>query len=67
MQTVANRGKILTVRGGYLVCPNCRKNRHLIQVKPDTEARNLVLYCRVCKTEHIVDIVKGECFQSHGQ
>lgn len=67
MQNRENRGMMLTVKGGWVTCPSCRRNRRLIQVKPDTEAHNLVVYCRDCKTEHTVDIVKGECFESRGQ
>jgi len=39
----------------------------MMQILPSTEGRNIVAFCRVCKTEHIVDIVKGECFESYGQ
>lgn len=39
----------------------------MMQILPNTEGRRIVAYCRVCKTENIVDIVKGECFESYGQ
>lgn len=58
---------MLIVRGGYLVCPHCRQNKRLIQVQPDTKAERLTLYCRFCKTETIVDIDKGQCFESRSQ
>lgn len=61
------RDKMLTVRSGWLECPSCRRNRRMMQILPSTEGRNVVAFCRVCKTEHIVDIVKGECFESYGQ
>lgn len=67
MQSAQKRGKMLTVTNGWAACPVCRKNRRLIQIKPDTEAHNLVVFCRDCKTEHIVDIVEGECFESRGR
>lgn len=67
MRTRGKYGKMLTVRDGYLECPSCRRNRKMMQVLPDTEGRRIVVYCRICKTEHIVDIVKGECFESYGQ
>lgn len=67
MQTQVKHGKILTVRDGYLVCPNCRRNKRLIQVQPDTRAERLRVYCRDCKTETIVDIDRGQCFESRGQ
>lgn len=67
LQNEKPRGKLLTVRNGYLECPSCRRNRRMMQVLPDAEGRRIVAYCRICKTEHIVDIVKGECFESYGQ
>lgn len=38
-----------------------------MQVLPDTEGHKIIVFCRICKAEHIVDIVKGECFESYGQ
>ena len=67
LQTTQKRGKMLTVKDGWVTCPTCRRNRRMIQIKPDTAAHNLVVFCRTCKTEHIVDIVEGECFESRGR
>lgn len=67
MQAQSNCGKMLTVRDGWLVCPTCRRNRRLQQIKPDTTAHNLIVFCKDCKTEHKVDIVEGQCFESRGQ
>ena len=67
MQKAPNRGKMLTVRDGYLVCPTCRRNRRIMKINPDTVAHKLVIYCRDCKTEHIVDIDQGQCFESRSQ
>ena len=67
MHTGESYGRMLTVKDGYLVCPTCRRNRRLIQVRPDTSAKRLVVFCRDCKTEHIVDIDKGQCFESRSQ
>lgn len=58
---------MLTVKDGYLVCPTCRRNKRLIQIQPDTKAERLRVYCRDCKTEHIVDIDRGQCFESRSQ
>lgn len=58
---------MLTVRDGYLVCPTCRRNRRLLQIKPDTVATHLVVFCRDCKSEHNVDIEQGQCFESRSQ
>ena len=65
MQT--NRGKMLTVKGGWLECPNCRRNKRLMKINPDTTAQRVVAYCRDCKVENIVDIDKGQCFESRSQ
>ncbi len=67
MQNTTEHGKMLIVRNGWLVCPTCRRNRQLMKVRPDTVANRLVVYCRDCKTEHIVDIAEGQCFESRGR
>ncbi len=54
----------LTVKEGYLVCPVCKRNRKLLQIDPATQAKHLVVYCRDCKSEIIVDIDEGQCFES---
>ena len=64
--TVAH-GKMLAVRDGYLICPICRRNTRLIQVRPETEAWSLTVFCRMCKSEIKIDIEKGQCFESQGQ
>lgn len=61
------RGKMLTVRDGWLHCPICRRNNRLLRIWPDTSASKLQIHCRLCKAEIIVDIDKGECYESHGQ
>lgn len=63
----ADCGKILTVQDGFLICPTCRRNRRLMQIRPDAMAFHVVAYCRDCKTEHIVNIVGGQCFESRSQ
>lgn len=67
MQGESKRGKMLPVSNGWIECPSCRRNRRMMQILPGTEGRNIVAFCRICKIEHIVDIVKGECFESYGQ
>lgn len=67
MQYQEKCARMLTVRDGYLVCPTCRRNKRLMKVNADTEAHNLIVYCRECKTEHIVDIVKGQSFESRSR
>lgn len=66
MQTENNCGK-LVVKDGWLVCPVCRRNNRLLRVRPDTEARNLQLYCKDCKTELILNIDKGQSVERRGR
>lgn len=61
------QGRELPVKNGYLICPNCRQNKRLMKITPDTEARSVVAFCRACKAENIVDISKGRCFQSQSR
>lgn len=66
MQMQGKHDRILCVRDGYLQCPVCR-NKRLMKINPDTEARALVVFCRKCKSENIVDIEQGQCFKSRSQ
>lgn len=67
MQLQAFSGTIYPVHEGWLSCPTCRRNRRLLKVSPDTQARCLTVYCRDCKTEHKIDIDQGQCFESRSQ
>jgi uncharacterized protein YbaR (Trm112 family) len=67
LQVVSKHGKLLAVKDGWLVCPTCRRNKRLLRIRQDTEAHRMVVYCRDCKTEHIVDISEGQCFESRSQ
>ena len=67
MQSQSKHGRILTVKDGYLVCPNCRRNKRLMKVNADTVAIRVVAFCRDCKTENIVDIDQGQCYESRSQ
>lgn len=67
MQNPGKGCKIMLTEDGFLICPRCRVNRRLLRVRPDTQARNVQLYCRTCKSEIVVDIVEGQCFESRGQ
>ena len=60
------RGK-LVVKDGWITCPRCSRNIHLLRVRPDTQARNLQVFCRVCRTEIVLDIDKGQCVQRQCQ
>ena len=67
MQTQRNSDTILTGRDGFLVCPNCRSNKRLMKILPDTTAANVVAFCRICKAENIVDIDHGQCYLSRSR
>lgn len=59
MQDHFKRDK-LTVKDGWIACPNCRRNKRLLRITVDTEARGLPVYCRDCKAEIILDIARGQ-------
>jgi hypothetical protein len=45
---------IINAEQKWLTCPCCGKR--LLKVLPDTSARNLLLFCRKCKAETLVNI-----------
>ena len=66
MQVMEKRDT-LVVKNGWLTCPVCRRNRRLMRIAFDTEARNLHVYCTDCKTELILDIARGQSVERRGQ
>lgn len=44
----------LTIKGGWVVCPECRAMK-LLRLPPDGRVKAFV-YCRHCKREHFLDI-----------
>ena len=60
MQNEARRDTLLTVIGGFLVCPYCG-NRKAQRINLDTEAHALPVYCRKCGHEIQVEIHRGQC------
>ena len=66
MQTEKNCGK-LVVKDGWITCPVCQRNIHLLKIRSDTEARNLQVFCRTCRREIILDIDKGQCVKRQCQ
>lgn len=64
MQTQENSAIMLTVRNGFLICPTCGQNKHLIAIRPETTATNLELFCRKCRKTVTVDISQGLCSRS---
>ena len=51
----------LSVKNGRYVCPNCKQTTNQ-KSDPDTQAKGLILWCRNCKAEYIVNIDCGQCF-----
>ena len=58
-----NCGKIVPTKDGYIVCPCCRFKTNQ-QLRQDTQAKNLRVWCRKCKQVTVVDIDNGQCFLS---
>lgn len=54
LQGQEKRGK-LTVKGGWLLCPVCRKGK-VLKVREDTEVKNLEVLCKLCRQKSIVNI-----------
>lgn len=57
----------LEIRNGWIVCPNCKQNKRLLRVHPETEAHNLEVYCRYCKKAVILDIPKGQSLKGQSR
>ena len=60
----SKHGRMLTVQDGWLVCPHCRRNRRLMRIPPDAQAHRIAVWCRECKHEIILDIDRGQSFES---
>ncbi len=54
------KGDTLSVKDGWIACPVCRRNKRLLRIDAETEARSLPVYCRSCKQEIILDIDRGQ-------
>lgn len=54
MQTEASCGKMRTYRR-WVLCPKCGRTK-VLQVLPTTVCRDLIVYCKSCKKESIVNI-----------
>ena len=47
-----------TMSGAWVVCPVCRRGK-LLRLTEATRAQGLVLFCRYCKHESVVEIKPG--------
>lgn len=61
------RGKMLTIRDGWLLCPRC--GHKVKRIDPTEAADRVQVFCRAreCKTEFFVEIKQGRCFESRGR
>lgn len=50
----------LSVKNGRYVCPFCKAATYQ-KASAETSAKNLILWCRRCKTEFQVNIDSGQC------
>ena len=67
LHNATERGKMLLVEDGFLVCPVCLRNKHLKRIGHNERGENIVCYCRSCKQETVVDIEQGQCYMSRSQ
>lgn len=58
---------MLTVKDGWLACPVCRRNKRLLHVLPTTEAADLEVFCRDCKSAVRIDIARGQNVERRSQ
>lgn len=56
----AHKNDKITVTNGWITCPVCKRNKRLLRIEKDTEAKGLPVYCKDCKTEIILDISRGQ-------
>ncbi len=47
-------------KDGWITCPECRRNHHLLRITDETEAKSLPVYCYDCKKTIILDIDRGQ-------
>lgn len=59
-------GTMVPVTNGFADCPYCGQ-RKLLRILPETEAKQLNLFCRRCKREMQVDIHQGQCQMSRSR
>lgn len=50
----------LKVKDGRYACPNCQQRTYQ-EADPETEAKNLKLWCKHCKSGFYVNIAQGQC------
>lgn len=63
---IGEKGAELIPKDGWLACPACRRNGRLMKITNATEARSLIVYCRRCRREIVLDIAKGQWVKCQG-
>lgn len=53
----------MTMTEKFVLCPICG-GKTRTKIRPDTEAKNLPILCRLCKNEVVVNIEKGKVVKS---
>ena len=66
MKSVQNSDR-LSVKNGWISCPFYKRNHRLMRVLPETQARNLEVFCRDCKSTIILDIDQGQRVELRSQ
>ena len=62
MNRAENRGKMLTVKDGWLLCPVCGGSR-VLRIYPETSGQKIQVFCKRCSKESIVNIEQCQCHE----
>ena len=61
------KGDKLSIKDGWITCPVCKRNHRLMRTRSDTVGRNIVAYCRTCRSEVVLNIDKGQSEKRQSQ
>lgn len=50
----------ISVKDGWITCPQCRRNHRLLRITDETEAKCLEVFCRDCKKTIVLNIERGQ-------
>lgn len=62
LQTSSERVKLIA-KDGWLLCPRCGRGK-VLRLNPETRARSLTVYCKLCGKESIVNIDECLCHRA---
>lgn len=54
-QTICDK---IDTKDGFLLCPRCKRHK-VLKILPGTEGKNIVVWCKSCRTESVVNIEKS--------